>query len=258
MTKDAKAPTVAGADDKQPSSPKGTKAPATNPKGSPVKSTNAPAGVAAPSSRAPSSPDTNSNPGVKKKKGKGGKGFEPTSKPTLSSAPSEQPTICTDDLDWKLIDDKTWGQPHPLAGISCIELAELAPTKKMGEWCDYLNQDVIDTKCAAEACCFCGGGTHKELPCEDIEGWKIDNKLECEFIEISSDPAKLCGIFKNYQFKSIKASGCKCRAVTPKYSYYRCKCMLLCSQLIRLTCFHTDPFYLQIGVLRLWRRDETC
>ena len=138
-----------------------------------------------------------------KKKGKGSKN---------SSPPTFQPVnaFCEDDADWKLIDDNAWGQPHPLKGMNCSALAALAPDDESGteDWCDYLNQDTLDVadKCAAEACCFCGGGKSQKIPCKNIEDWRIDDKLGCDFIENSAEPEYFCEIYEDYQFKGIKTS----------------------------------------------------
>jgi hypothetical protein len=138
-----------------------------------------------------------------KKKGKGGKNtYTPTFQPVN--------VFCEDDADWKLIDDNTWGQPHPLKGMNCSALAALAPDDESGteDWCDYLNQDTLDVadKCAAEACCFCGGGKSQKIPCKNIEDWRIDDKLGCDFIENSAEPEYFCEIYEDYQFKGIKTS----------------------------------------------------
>jgi hypothetical protein len=157
----------------------------------------------------------------KKRKNKLKKTNKPTSQPstsnepslgpssTPSSLPSSQPSACEDDVDWKMPLHTTWGL-SPLVNMTCADLEVYSTPENQEEWCGYLSVDVIDDKCAAEACCFCGGGTHVDVPCENIPGWQIGSGLGCEFIEESGDPAGFCDTYKEFLFNGMVPSDSCC------------------------------------------------
>jgi hypothetical protein len=100
----------------------------------------------------------------------------------------------------------------PLVGMTCADLEAYSTPEINEEWCSLLSIDDTDTdgKCAIEACCFCGGGTHVDVQCENIPGWEMGNGFGCDFIEKSADPAGFCEIFKEFAFGGMLPSDSCC------------------------------------------------
>ena len=135
----------------------------------------------------------------------------PSSRPSASAEPSKEPsagpTMCEDDLEWTLSapGERLFAQKlylEPLIGKDCAELQALVDEDKYEAWCQLLSQNSIHDKCALEACCFCGGGSHVEIPCTDKPEWSIDG-LDCAFISSNSDPSGLCECFGGYSIAGL-------------------------------------------------------
>ena len=130
----------------------------------------------------------------------------PSSEPTdlLSGAPSDPPSTCENALgengeDWVVSETL---ELTSLRGKTCSELENLAKPPFHAMLCQMLTQDNIMGKCAVEACCFCGGGQHVDLPCEDIPEWAYNangDEFGCDSISSSGDPEAFCDITKDYQ-----------------------------------------------------------
>jgi hypothetical protein len=87
------------------------------------------------------------------------------------------------------------------------------------DWCNFHQVNTYMGKSAVQACCFCGGGSHVAVPCDDVPNWSLhasgsDKIINCDFInDISSDTASFCARIETIQgsdgFTAMKAC-CAC------------------------------------------------
>lgn len=142
----------------------------------------------------------------------------PSSMP--SSEPSSMPT-CIDDTDWTMPRISDFFET-PFTGKTCQELEAYTTPENRDQWCSYLSTDLNKEKCVAEACCFCGGGSDLDIPCEDIPGWQLGPNVGCDFVAASPDPTSFCEDVKDFVYNGQKASDscCVCGGGTKPQGHY--------------------------------------
>ena len=89
------------------------------------------------------------------------------------------------------------------------------PPVEHEKFCKAISQPAIDTKCALEACCFCGGGDLIELSCGDLGNWRLgeeDANFGCKEIEQASNVTEFCELYKDFisDGMTVRESCCIC------------------------------------------------
>ena len=112
-----------------------------------------------------------------------------------------KPTGCSDTANWRMPGDSFWRESI-LVDRTCDELKELSTPDLYMTWCDFLSRGIFTDKCAKDACCFCGGGSHAPKSCTDMSGWSLlgGNNIDCSYIEKLDDPGYFCNIMENDSF----------------------------------------------------------
>jgi hypothetical protein len=129
----------------------------------------------------------------------------PSSSSAPSSEPSQAPSMCLDEPDWTLATNSGKYEPvlNPFANMGCAALEGMTDIDGHETWCEFLRINTGAGKSAAEACCFCGGGNHVPVPCQNVRGWSLvpsgsDEIIGCNFIEnVASDTEGFCRAVSN-------------------------------------------------------------
>jgi len=111
---------------------------------------------------------------------------------------------CSDEADWVV--NATTDVLRPFKGSNCEQLKDLVSDGSDGgtnAWCNFHRMNTDVGKSAAEACCFCGGGSDVPEPCVDTQNWSldesgVDDTITCSFISRhTTDSSLFCGTVQN-------------------------------------------------------------
>jgi len=124
---------------------------------------------------------------------------------TTKMPKSAPPPYCEDEPDWKVAgyNDESMAS---FKDLTCTELERFVANgdeNQVETWCNYHRIHTGIGKSAAEACCFCGGGTLAPTPCEDFPDWSLvssgsDDLIGCDFIANLPNPKWFCNTIKNH------------------------------------------------------------
>ena len=93
---------------------------------------------------------------------------------------------------------------EPFEGMTCDEIRDEIEEDQFETWCNFHKFSTEVGKSAFEACCFCGGGSHIQTPCEDFTDWSMNpssanNLANCPFIENVKQPTSFCNRIKMHK-----------------------------------------------------------
>lgn len=69
-----------------------------------------------------------------------------------------------------------------MIGKTCAELEAETVPELYADFCQGIALNTGQSKCVLEGCCFCGGGTLREVTCVDIGSWYVSETINCDYV----------------------------------------------------------------------------